>query len=225
MKTISSLKDSCRGQEIYLVGKGPSLIGFDWKRLKGKKVIALNSAIKFLPWADWFFMDVEYILKRQELWQCFRGKRIFAFKSPLPVTHETAEVIRYSICYGSRITRHQEALFFASTSMSMAIHLAWIMGASGINLLGFDLGHVPGIESHSIDSSDPPMSITHAWRINHSIKPLLKRILAATTGKPVQFKWPVRVFLHFDKWGDSIVNPALANLMDKHLIPANIDEL
>ena len=40
------------GERCFIVGGGPSLRGFDWGRLRGERVIAVNRAFEQLPFAD-----------------------------------------------------------------------------------------------------------------------------------------------------------------------------
>lgn len=43
---IEELKKKVEGQDIFIIGGGPSLIDFDFDKLKGKTIIALNSSFK-----------------------------------------------------------------------------------------------------------------------------------------------------------------------------------
>jgi hypothetical protein len=47
------------GEPCFIIGGGPSLKGFDFNRLRGQgRVIAINRALEYAPWADVvFFMD------------------------------------------------------------------------------------------------------------------------------------------------------------------------
>jgi len=51
-KVFKKVSPIWKGQTVYLIGGGPSLKGFDWNRLRNKKSIAINKAIKFWPEAD-----------------------------------------------------------------------------------------------------------------------------------------------------------------------------
>lgn len=51
-------KDEAWAPGCYVVGSGPSLRGFDYESLRGQKIIAVNSAVRFVPWADtWVTCD------------------------------------------------------------------------------------------------------------------------------------------------------------------------
>lgn len=45
---IQELKNKVEGQDVFIIGGGPSLIDFDFNKLRGKTVIALNNSFKRL---------------------------------------------------------------------------------------------------------------------------------------------------------------------------------
>jgi hypothetical protein len=40
------------GETVFIVGGGPSVLGVDLEALRGRRVIAINSSVYKLPWAD-----------------------------------------------------------------------------------------------------------------------------------------------------------------------------
>ena len=42
------IKDRFKNSEVHIVGSGPSLIGFDYSKLEGKRIITINHAYKLI---------------------------------------------------------------------------------------------------------------------------------------------------------------------------------
>ena len=40
------------GETVFIVGGGPSVLGVDLEALRGRRVIAINSSVYAVPWAD-----------------------------------------------------------------------------------------------------------------------------------------------------------------------------
>ncbi len=57
LKYPEFIKDMFKGEEVHVVGSGPSLVGFDYSRLKGKRVIAINHAYKLVDHEFCLFTD------------------------------------------------------------------------------------------------------------------------------------------------------------------------
>mgnify|MGYP002682074433 CR=1 FL=1 len=54
--TVAPIQDGAwKGQRCFIVGGGPSLKGFDFGRLRGERVIAINRAFEACPTADIMF--------------------------------------------------------------------------------------------------------------------------------------------------------------------------
>jgi hypothetical protein len=43
------------GETVFVIGGGPSVLGQDLERLRGKRVIVINSSVYAVPWADFLF--------------------------------------------------------------------------------------------------------------------------------------------------------------------------
>lgn len=139
-----------RGEPCFVIGGGPSLIGFDFGRLKGKgRVIVINKAYLYTPFADvLFFMDHAsfYVsVKRGQFgagalkaWDAFQGKRVFLNLRGREV--KDAYSVR-SLGRSGLSTSLRRGLFHGNNSGVGAIGLALCMGADPIYLLGYDLKH------------------------------------------------------------------------------------
>jgi hypothetical protein len=141
---------SWAGQPCFIVGGGPSLIGFDFERLRGRgRVITINKAFLYTPFADvLFFMDhasFYMYLKRGlfgvdalKTWDEFKGFRVFLNLRGRDVPDA------YSIRSIGRVglpTSLRHGLYHGNNSGFGAIGIAICMGADPIYLLGYDLRH------------------------------------------------------------------------------------
>jgi hypothetical protein len=43
------------GETVFIVGGGPSVLGIELEALRGRRVIAINSSVYNLPWADFLY--------------------------------------------------------------------------------------------------------------------------------------------------------------------------
>ena len=50
-QTESGKKRLLENQEVFIIGGGPSLKGFDFARLKDKTCVAVNLSFRYVPWA------------------------------------------------------------------------------------------------------------------------------------------------------------------------------
>jgi hypothetical protein len=148
-----------RGQRCFIVGGGPSLKGFDFGRLRGERVIAINKAFFDVPWADIMFsMDRGFLDSVtsgelgedcREAFQAFEGAPLW-----LDIFHSSYPPGIYSLPSAGKIgwTRSlTEGLFHGQNSGYGALGLALILGADPIYLLGFDCSKGPRGETHYHD--------------------------------------------------------------------------
>ena len=141
---------SWAGQPCFIIGGGPSFIGFDFERLRGRgRVIAINKAFMYAPFADVvFFMDHASFymwLKRGMFgadaitaWNEFKGFRVFLNLRGREVKDA------YSIRSIGRVglpTSLKGGLYHGNNSGFGAIGTALCMRADPIYLLGYDLKH------------------------------------------------------------------------------------
>jgi len=136
MRTLSRIWEN---EVCYIVGGGPSLKDFEWRRLIGKNVIAINRALEVLPFVDViFFSDLRF-------WKQYR-QSILAHKAEYKVTFckeayedapEDLTYLKNEKRYGleSDITKICDGKNSGYAAMNLAAHL----GASLIVLLGYDM--------------------------------------------------------------------------------------
>lgn len=119
---------------IYLVGGGPSLRGFDWSRLEGKRVIAINRAFQVIPWAEIvYFSDSQFWLWFKNELVLHGGRKITVAK----IDHPAVE--RYKADGPKGLATKPGRLRTGNSSGYAAINLAVHMGARRIVLLGYDM--------------------------------------------------------------------------------------
>ena len=136
-------------EPCFIIGGGPSLIGFDFNRLRGRgHVIVINRAFEFAPFADiLFFMDWRFYRlchddpARYRMWQDFKGHKVF-----LNIMGRKLED-----CYSVRsVGRHglsksiAGGLHHGNNSGVGALNLALCLKARPIYLLGYDMRHENG---------------------------------------------------------------------------------
>lgn len=130
--------DEWLGEPCYLVGGGPSLKNFDWKRLAGKKVVAINCAYQVLPEAPVVFSrDKRWMdtFSRQDDYRQHRGLKVYQRLEP-----GSYGMVHMHVGESREWGFHfHEGLVWARNTGLAALHLADILGATPIYLLGFDM--------------------------------------------------------------------------------------
>lgn len=137
------------GAAVFILGGGPSLRGFDFARLAGRRVIAVNEAIKHYPDADllyfwddtWFLRNRALVHYRQGL--TATGSRMAAASQP--------RLRRIDIQANAPLQRGGQAVRKGRSSGHTAVALAVACGAARVVLLGYDMRLVDG-RSHFHDS-------------------------------------------------------------------------
>lgn len=137
------------GEPVIIVAGGPSLKDFDFDRLAGKNVIAVNRALEFVPtaqvlwWTDakfWFHNSVK-ILAHPAPWKATCTINYGGIELP-----ET--IHRYRFTGHKGFDPDPGCLRSGNNSTYAAMHLAAHLGPSAIILLGLDMKHGPLGETH-----------------------------------------------------------------------------
>lgn len=171
------LKDGAwAGQRCFLVGGGPSLTGFDFSRLKGERVIAINRAFVECPFADILFfmdksrfykwtMDGKFGDKAKQAFINFKGHKVFLY-----MNHEIKDVL-----YIPRAGRAgvpvslKDGIHHGTNSGYGALQIAICLQANPIYLLGYDMQHEISEEGKEIANyhraypRQPPEKTTHSF--------------------------------------------------------------
>jgi hypothetical protein len=126
------------GETVFIVGGGPSVLGQDLNRLRGRRVIAINSSVFKLPWADiLYFGDFRWwneVENRMAI-ASFRGRAVSVSQL---VTDSKVLTCRKARPPGLAFAR--DSLMQKMTSLTAATNLAaHLIGAGGaIVWLGAD---------------------------------------------------------------------------------------
>ncbi len=178
------------GQPVIICAGGPSLIGFDFSRLAGKNVIAINRSCEFVPGAQvLWWTDAKF----------WRGNsaKIMAHAAPWKATcnlNYCDEVLPEQISQ-YRITGHKgfdedpACLRSGNNSSYAAMHLAAHLGASMDVLLGVDMRHGAKGETHfhgghGLQHQEETLTNLMLPWFDALVKPLADRGIAVINASP-----------------------------------------
>lgn len=124
------------GQDVYIIGGGPSLREFDWKQLENKNTIGCNSAFRkgSRICNICFFSDPKWFDKFYEELSAYKGRLV----THNPSLKKADEEWLYVVERGTRKGLYKDRLCYGGNSGCGAINLALLMGAKRVFLLGFD---------------------------------------------------------------------------------------
>jgi hypothetical protein len=145
MHWIAELQGIATGAEVFVLGTGPSLTGFDWSRLDGRVTIAINAAVHFRTPTVHIVNDTV-----GELWKYLKFP--YQPETRLVVQHNGAATsglnfllanhfpfMEQVYCYRLRGPDSEtNELFVDHTTSTAAIQLALVMGAHAVYLMGCD---------------------------------------------------------------------------------------
>jgi hypothetical protein len=140
----SKLQNMLSGKRCFIIGRGESLKGFDFDRLKKEFTIALNGAFLAFPAKALLFLDKEVVRKYKDDIKDFNGY-IFCRES----THYHRMDLRDNIypfpIHDQKIQQRVEyGLYNGALSGIAAINLAMALEAEKIYLLGYDMNPKKG---------------------------------------------------------------------------------
>lgn len=145
-------------EEVYVIGGGPSLRGFNFRQLKGHDTIVVNKAIYHVSKPK-YFITMDYTFLRKINFSSFKNiqcTKVFITSvgsKYIKVRGSKIVDIRYNIpyddlCFFNMIINSVKSDYFSKefcdfrngmNSGYCAIQLALLLGYDTINLLGFDL--------------------------------------------------------------------------------------
>jgi uncharacterized Rossmann fold enzyme len=158
-------------ETVYIVGGGPSLSDFDWNKLKGKKVIAINRAFQVLPEADVVYWTDSRFWK----WYSNEIKRFRGLKVTCrPYSPPSQDVILLKAVNNKPYESDPSHISHGNNSGYGAINLAVKLGAKKIYLLGYDM-----------DSSNNKTHWHNGYEAKHNHGIYIKMIQSFTLLAPV----------------------------------------
>jgi hypothetical protein len=122
------------GETAFLICGGPSVNAVDLNRLRGRKVIAINSSYLAAPWADFLiFTDIRWWrLHHEPVSQVFQG-RVVTITPTWGTGFLTLERQR-----SSGLSSDPTRLALWHTTVTAALNLLAHLGAGRVGLLGLD---------------------------------------------------------------------------------------
>lgn len=152
---------SWAGRPCVCVASGPSMMGFDYTKLKGWLSIGVNREFEFfdptiLVWSDTNFyrwlMKGEYGPEALKRFREFRGFKAWVLSCELDID---PGIYALPMCRDYVYSLHNfsmdlsEGVCQGNNTGYAALNLAFLLGASPIYLLGYDMGSkVPGRTHH-----------------------------------------------------------------------------
>lgn len=122
---------------VFIIGGGPSLKGFDFEVLRGRKVLVLNSAWKFVPWAQvLYFMDCIWYRSNKDAIKSFKGLK---FTTCNTIGDGDKGVIVLKHGHRRKLDERPDHLPRGSNSGVGGCYLAKRLGGVELILLGFDM--------------------------------------------------------------------------------------
>ena len=139
---VARIRDMWPHQDVYILGGGTSLAGFNLKKLEGKNVIAINHTIEHFPAPVLFFGDKVFLNATTFDLRSYKGLICCAEKCqgtpPIQDMREQPNVIIFKERRDEPILNPRVGLYHPTSSGMMALNLALQMRAKMIYLLGFD---------------------------------------------------------------------------------------
>lgn len=145
-------------RDIFIVGTGTSLDGFDFNLLRDRQTIALNHALRHVPNADWWVASdrrvtaeyAEYSFGATPVLHCQRRS-----DSELARVSWYWRAAFYDLVIDpAQMLSRPRSLYQVSTVATAALSLAWRLGARRVYLLGVD-GYSLGIHKYFYDNELP----------------------------------------------------------------------
>lgn len=159
-KRCEWIRNYFEGEEVFIVGGGPSLHGFDFSRLEGKRTIAINHSYRYFNPEVLVFLDSRF---RKEVEQQFNHDlysmpfKIVAGPSSGMRNRDNCTVIQIA----HQPTENPAAMYGRAQTGLVAINMSLIGNAKNIYLMGFDfkfskdLGHFYSKDwKHSQDENE-----------------------------------------------------------------------
>lgn len=135
-----------KGEDVFIVAGGPSLTNFDFNRLRGKNVIAINKAIFYVPIDKYktisYFSDYRFMeWYKQDLIKIDCKKYTIGLRIPKEIAITLKNSGKTGLDLRNGYVKH------GGNSGYAAINLALHLGVNRIILLGYDMQKV-GNETH-----------------------------------------------------------------------------
>lgn len=163
LRGYDAIRPTMEGEDVFILGGGPTLRNFDVGVLGSAKVIATNEAYLLAPAAEALvFVDYHWWARRGDaVREVFAGELIG--RGPYREAYNRTGVT--SVAYRSgEVFSMDPRLLGGRNSGLAAVNAAWLMGAARIFLLGFDMqGAADGRNNFHNLYADAPKAPAHRY--------------------------------------------------------------
>lgn len=169
---IEKLYGRHKGEPIYIVGTGPSMRVFPTQALKGKTCIGLNQAWRYCPLTYTISVHPELLTEYLDTPNRNKTQWIVKHKPPLNLLLDDPEHYVFHTSEDDMSLFKQDkpdTLFIGRGVQQTAMHMAALMGASELRLVGIDMtdlggehhGHAQHVRFHGV----PPDIVYKEYRV------------------------------------------------------------
>jgi len=174
-----------KGETAYVIGGGPSLRQFDWRRLHKENTIGCNDAYKLGRKVAkiCIFGDYTWFKKHHDRLIHFGGIIVTSACALAPGNTDAAPWVHYY----NRIPNglHRDGLGWNGNTGATAINLALLLGAETIYLLGFDMGRIGGKSNWHDEIIHPNAVLPGSYQIFKDREPMMVSGLKKFPGQTV----------------------------------------
>jgi hypothetical protein len=123
-------------QDVFIIGGGPSLFGFDFSRLEGRRVIAINHSYRYCKPEILVFLDSKFLKETRDMGHDVSAMpfKIIAGPSSGMKSKGNCTVVQLA----QKPTNMPGSMYGRAQSGLVAINAALVGNAKNIYLLGFD---------------------------------------------------------------------------------------
>lgn len=125
-----------KDSDVYIVGGGPSLFGFDFSRLDGRRVIAINHSYRYCKPDILVFLDAKFKRESTEMGNDPYQMSCKVIAGPSSGMRNQGNCTVIQIAH--RPTDNPASMYGRAQSGLIAINVALVGKARNIYLLGFD---------------------------------------------------------------------------------------
>ena len=133
-----------KGQDVFIIGGGASLIDFDFEKLNDKNTIVINHSYRYCKTDILVFLDAKFLKEIKELGDDINKFPFKIIAGPSAKLKESENITTIQI--SNHVSKRPDKMFGRASSTLIAINAALIAAAKKIYLLGIDGKFINGID-------------------------------------------------------------------------------